>query len=444
MIAEPRRYAVQGRSWTEQDRVAYVLEHMAENKAYLHARDEAAGDADGSLLEQFRQRFRWYRDGWRALPRQAMQNGTAAPVHPPLCIDIETAAVCDLACPFCFRQLVATPDKIIDPDLCFAVIDQAAALGVPSIKFNWRGEPLLHPRLPDFVAHAKKRGILECIVNTNATKLDEAMARRLIESGIDLMIYSFDGGSKESYERMRPGRFQANSFDDVYANIRRFAAIRAEMGAAFPVTRIQMILTEETFGERDSFFELFTPYVDDVALKQYTERGGGISDLDGATRDRFASACATLGLPEQSPYMREGDGALFVATGRMPCEQPFQRLLVTYDGRVGMCCYDWGAQHPVGYVSDMAIANGESEYDKVMEKIQGGAKGFEAMAKVVKPKNYGAAPLAIDTLADIWRGSEITGVRQSHCDGNLEDVEICRACPFKETYRWTRIEEDSP
>ena len=23
--------------------------------------------------------------------------------------------------------------------------------------------------------------------------------------------------------------------------------------------------------------------------------------------------------------------------------------MVTYDGRAGMCCYDWGSTHPVGF-----------------------------------------------------------------------------------------------
>ena len=26
-------------------------------------------------------------------------------------------------------------------------------------------------------------------------------------------------------------------------------------------------------------------------------------------------------------------------------------VFITYEGRVAMCCYDWGATHPVGYVS---------------------------------------------------------------------------------------------
>ena len=39
------------------------------------------------------------------------------------------------------------------------------------------------------------------------------MAKKIINSGLDLMIYSFDGGSKKSYEKMRPGRFKKNNFN---------------------------------------------------------------------------------------------------------------------------------------------------------------------------------------------------------------------------------------
>ena len=40
-----------------------------------------------------------------------------------------------------------------------------------------------------------KKGILETIINTNATNLTEKIPK-LIEAGLDLIIYSFDGGSK--------------------------------------------------------------------------------------------------------------------------------------------------------------------------------------------------------------------------------------------------------
>ena len=71
------------------------------------------------------------------------------------------------------------------------------------------------------------------------------------------MIYSFDGGTKETYEKMRPGRFKKNKFEDVYNNIVGFSNVRENMNAKFPRTKVQMILTKEAYTEQASFFDLF-------------------------------------------------------------------------------------------------------------------------------------------------------------------------------------------
>ena len=42
----------------------------------------------------------------------------------PLCVDVEVASICDLACPFCYREFIVTPDKIINEKLCLDLIDQ--------------------------------------------------------------------------------------------------------------------------------------------------------------------------------------------------------------------------------------------------------------------------------------------------------------------------------
>jgi hypothetical protein len=94
-----------------------MIEYMSDNKAYVYAKEAAGGDPDGKLLESFRERFRWYRHAWRASPRYSVENRLIGDRFRdqkliPLCIDIEVAAVCDLACPFCYRQSIATPDKI--------------------------------------------------------------------------------------------------------------------------------------------------------------------------------------------------------------------------------------------------------------------------------------------------------------------------------------------
>ena len=180
-------------------------------------------------------------------------------------------------------------------ELAFKIIDQASQLNVPSMKFNWRGEPLLNPSLPEIIDYAKKKGVLETIINTNATKLNLDMAKKIINSGLDLMIYSFDGGSKKSYEKMRPGRFKKNNFNEIYENILNFHKLKIKLKSAFPRTKIQMVLTEDTFAEQDEYYSLFKDIVDDVSVKQYTERGGKISDVG---EEYLRSACSNENIEE--------------------------------------------------------------------------------------------------------------------------------------------------
>ena len=124
------------------------------------------------------------------------------------------------------------------------------------------------------------------------------------------------------------------------------------MGAKFPRTKIQMILTEDTFHEQDAFFDLFEGHVDDVSVKAYTERGGSLPDLDDDTRSEIGPMLDEHGVDHNAAYWRDLAGNLYVSKGRLACEQPYQRLMVTYDGSVSMCCYDWGSEHPVGYIDE--------------------------------------------------------------------------------------------
>jgi hypothetical protein len=253
------------------------------------------------------------------------------------------------------------------------------------------------------------------------------------------MIYSFDGGSKESYERLRPGRFKENVFEDVYENIRRFARIREETGAKFPRTKIQMILTRDTFEEQETFFRLFSDCVDDVSVKAYTERGGSVADLDAASRRKLQGFLEMRGLPVSTPYWKDMDGNLFVSKGRLPCEQPFQRLIVAYDGRVSMCCYDWGSEYPIGNVDSRAIADGDSAYTEVLQKVEQKARGFERFGSLRMPNRYLSPPQSVHSLVEVWHGDIVNGVREKHVQGQLEQVPVCRLCPFKETYNWVKV-----
>jgi len=424
------------------EKTEYLTRNMEQNKiiSYLTGK----GKTRESVLKEQITRYQKYRMDWKEQPKKCIENRWSIKELKenkvlPLCVDIETAAICDLACPFCSRQYIATPDKLIDSDLCYQLIDEAAALGVPSIKFNLRGEPLIHPELPEFISYAKSKGILETGINTNATMLTEKTSRRLIDSGLDILIYSFDGGTKKTYEKMRPGRFKENKFEEIYNNITRFSEIRKEMNSVFPFTKIQMIITKETHSEKEKFFELFNSYVDDVTVSQYQERGGDLelaSDLFGNNNND-----GTDDIYRQNGQIRtrvDADETVYRATGRRPCEQLFQRLTVTYEGRVGMCCIDWGASHAVGYVHKLAFKN-FSEYSRVLKRSQKNKKGYELLQNLTIEEGFEVSNGQIQSLEEIWYGKEIQKVRTSHYKNMLDEVGVCSSCTYTDTFVWSKV-----
>ena len=443
MTAGKRKHVIQSFG-KPSDRIEHYLANLQRNRAFTALCAQAPGQDTETLLHTAGERFREYRRKWTAQPAQAHEErlhgpAMAAAGMTPLCVDIELSAMCDLACPFCYRQFIATPDRLMDDSLCLSIIDQAAEMGVPSIKFNWRGEPLLHPRLPEFVAYAKDKGIPDTIINTNAVTLTEKKGVALIEAGLDFLIYSFDGGSRQSYEKMRPGRFARNSFDAVYGNIRTFHESRKRLNSPFPFTKIQMVLTEDTYDEQEAFFELFNDCVDDVSVKAYTERGGSLKDLDEANFKKVAEAAEKLGLPIDSPYYRDMNGSVHIAAGRLPCEQPFQRMSVSCDGAVSMCCYDWGIEHPIGFMAESGFTGAVDGVAATVEKAERKAAGYACFGELRIPRPHDTAEKRVTTLRDIWQGAPVNAVRKAHVEGAPASVPICRSCPFKETYVWTEV-----
>ena len=238
---------------------------------------------------------------------------------------------------------------------------------------------------------------------------------------------------------MRPGRFKHNKFEEVYENIKNFKLIRDKLKSKFPVTKIQMILTKDSRGEVENFFKLFSDYVDDVTVTQYNERGGNLDDIDNENREFLKNYLNKNKLPENSPYIVDVDNNIFVSEARVSCDQLFQRMMVTYDGQVGMCCHDWGAQHCIGYLSKEAF-----KFDQTIKNLEGkihnNNKGFELLKNAKKPKKYNIPEQKVSKFIEIWQGSELNKVRSNHFDTkNINKIDICNGCSFKDTYEWTQI-----
>jgi hypothetical protein len=134
--------------------------------------------------------------------------------------------------------------------------------------------------------------------------------------------------------------------------------------------------------------------------------------------------------------MRDANGNISVSSSRLPCEQPYQRMLVTYDGRVAMCCNDWGAMHPIGYVADNSFFDEDADKRLILDRVKEKKRGFELMQEVSLPPKFNKPVKKVETLSQIWTGKEVEKVRCAHGTGNVEEVNICKKCTFKDTYNW--------
>ena len=420
------------------NRIDYVIENA--NESYL---------VKNNILNKknFIEKFRDYRKAWNDQPKEAInefvnENKTEDyklnNSFKPLCIDLELASICDLACPHCFREYFATPDKIMSIDFAKKIIMDSINNNVPSMKFNWRGEPLLHSSLSELIKFAKDKGMLDTIINTNATNLTEKKSMELINSGLDYMIYSFDGGTKKTYESLRPGRFKKNKFEKIIQNIRDFSNLKNKLNIKFPYTKIQMVLMDSNREEVDNFFEIFEPIVDEVTITPYQERGGNLEDLNKVNLDILEKYLSKNNLSKDTPYMIDGEGNLFISNQRKTCTQIFQRLMVTYDGKAGMCCNDWGAQYNLGYLNDLGFKS-RIEEEKVLRNVKENKKGFELLKDIKMPTEYNKAIKKVSNIHEIWNSSELNKVRNKHLLNNLDEVNICKGCNSKDTFIWKKI-----
>ena len=297
----------------------------------------------------------------------------------------------------------------------------------------------MNPNLPDLIKYAKDVGIIETIINTNATNLTEKKSLELINSGLDYMIYSFDGGTKKTYEKLRPGRFKKNNFERIIKNIKDFKSVREKNKSKFPYTKIQMVLMESNRHEVESFKELFDDYVDEVTVTLYSERGGSLNDLPKDKKNKLENYLADNNLDKNTPYMFDGEGNLFISKKRKTCKQIFQRLMVTYDGKVGMCCLDWGAKHNLGFLSTKAFSSQKEEV-KILENIKNKKKGFDLLKNAVLPETYNNPIKKTSKIKDLWNGLELNKVRKMHLNDKIDDIDVCKNCNSKDTFVWEKID----
>jgi MoaA/NifB/PqqE/SkfB family radical SAM enzyme len=132
-------------------------------------------------------------------------------------IYIEPTNLCNLDCRTCMRNAWDEPLGRMS-DETFAQIMQGVKQfsGTPSVFFGGFGEPLVHPKIIEMVQAAKTAGA-EVELISNGILLNERMAGKLMEAGLDRIWVSIDGATPESYDDVRLGAALPKVIDNLMA-----------------------------------------------------------------------------------------------------------------------------------------------------------------------------------------------------------------------------------
>lgn len=266
----------------------------------------------GLSLEE---KFRVYRELWHKAG--AYEIITSFPLH----LDLELSGVCNFSCASCFQSgLITTPLGLMDDELFTKIIDEGVEKGLCAIKLQIRGESFLHPRLFECIAYAKKRGILDTQITTNASLLTEERIQQVLHSGLDAIIFSVDSHHGSNLGK---GGNTGKTYSDIESTIKSFLQARKESGQDRPWVRIQSSIPDMSSG----------PF---QQAKQYLAENFPDADVNVVSRiHNFRDDT------DAYPDLHENYEL-------QPCSYLMQRLAIFWNGQTTACCSDYNNRFQLG------------------------------------------------------------------------------------------------
>jgi radical SAM protein with 4Fe4S-binding SPASM domain len=211
----------------------------------------------------------------------------------PVDVIVEVTRYCNLRCIMCPYPHLKRPKGEMKVETFKTICDEIAAES-PSTRV-WlaiMGEPLLiKDRLIEMIKYAKKVGIHEINLNTNAVFMTEEMSKKLIESGVDKILVSIDGMTEATYNKIRVG----GDFNTVIKNVAMLLKLK-KMNADKPEVIAQFIVMEENETEANAFREFWLERGAVVKVRPKLGWGNAVQStvLDKVSDETERFACSWL------------------------------------------------------------------------------------------------------------------------------------------------------
>ncbi len=181
----------------------------------------------------------------------------------PRFIQLETVTKCNAKCAFCPQNEIVRDPARMPKETWQKIVADTRGMGITYRPFL-TNEPFVDNRMPEIVRYIKENDPTARVeFNTNGELVTEQMSIDLLEAGVDIMRFSIDGLSRETYE---PSRLGVN-YDRVMERTRRFLQLWDEGGYRDRVfTEVRMIEVPENKHEVQAYRDFWQPQCTEVLI----------------------------------------------------------------------------------------------------------------------------------------------------------------------------------
>jgi radical SAM protein with 4Fe4S-binding SPASM domain len=231
----------------------------------------------------------------------------------PILVTIELTNVCNLKCIMCPRTKGNRDYGYMDMGLFRKIVDEISGKAEMAY-LHLFGESLMHPSLIECIRYAKSKGIATAL-SSNGSLLTEKMSKKIIEAGLDYLTLSFDGASRQVYEKVRVGA----DYEEIKKNIQRYIELNDGRTSTF----LQLIKMDLNEAEIQAFKKMWKKYRVNLMVKTFSYWLGEDEEL------------------KQWRKQKSGQDKKSNLLGRKlkGCELPWWQTVIHYDGTVVPCCH---------------------------------------------------------------------------------------------------------
>ena len=234
----------------------------------------------------------------------------------PIDVSLELSSVCNMSCTYCYHSDQASlpfEKGLMDKQLAFKIIMQAADAGVNSIKFNHRGEPTMNPHYFEITELAKDlaRGSVFIDRLTNSNFKIHPTRREDVFKGLSHMTkvkVSYDSFLKNVFEKQRAGGNHDLTSQNIDLFYNHSSRIKSETRLVIQSVRTLLNKDEDIAGE---------------VKKRWPDAEVSIRDMVAGRVEKDLSSM-------ENKVRDQSD--------RQSCVQAHARMVVHWDGRVAPCC----------------------------------------------------------------------------------------------------------